>query len=105
MIYSTQFSAGAITAGATTDLFLVPSGHVYVVVDVVLVRTSSGDPDWVRIYQNSTGLPFILSSTTMVMNDALHQYGRQVVPAGRTVRIRADTHDYRWVISGYDLTV
>jgi hypothetical protein len=103
VIYSTQFAAGALTGGVTTDLFLVPSGHVYVVVDIVLVRTSVGDPDWVRIYQNSAGNPFILSASTMAQNDALHQYGRQVIAAGRTVRIRADTHDYRWVISGYDL--
>lgn len=103
MIYSTQFYAGQPPGDATTALFTVPSGHVYVVRDITVTPFSAGSPDRFTILIGGSAAGFLASDVTTPEYQSWHQEGRWVLEAGQVCEFHSDGRTYRVLISGYDL--
>lgn len=102
MIYSVEMWAATLAAGQTAGPG-PESGHVWVVRDVVLIATSSGDPDYGRLSVAGEGLPIIWGSQTLPQNETAHWVGRQVLTPGQSLQWNAASRTWRIRVSGYDL--
>lgn len=102
MIYSVEMWAATLAAGQTSGPGPQP-GHVWVVRDVVLIATTTGDPDYGRLSVAGDGLPIIWGSATLPSLETAHWSGRQVLTPGQSLQWNAASRTWRIRVSGYDL--
>lgn len=72
-VRSTRFSGPGIVSTGTTDLFTVPTGHVYLVRHVTVVNQSTTVDGTLSLFLNGTGA-----------NDRLF---RRLIPAGTDLQL------------------
>jgi hypothetical protein len=99
-IYSTRAAAGVIAAGATTVVYTVPAGTVFVLRCVDVVSTGAAGSE---LALELTGVATPIFYTSTAVSQHFQWTGRQVFNAGDTITLATAGGAWSFMLSGYSL--
>lgn len=105
-VYSLRiYAQGSLVPSSGVTGPLVPSGLVYVVRDMDIVRRSSGSTDELVVYAQTLGLLVNVVAGVLDAGQNYHWRGRQVYNEGEQVGVQSLVGTWDVAISGYQLTL
>lgn len=102
-VYSVRAIGGHVVSGSPLS-YVVPAGHVFVIVDAEVYCTSAVSTAWALFVVIGGVNTIILETNTLAAQAKLQWTGRIVLNAGETVEVLTNNGGLDTFVSGYLLT-